>query len=1771
MLAISGFSNIRKITQTVRKVIYRGQRDADNLDVILIALNSDHPTIEDITLLSHEYSILKNLSVPNVIKAYDMISAQDSYVLVEEDINGVSLRVYMNDYDYSLDDFFKIAKEIVSSIGQLHQKNIIHKDINPDNIIINPSTLDTRIIDFSHSTHLSQEITDVVNANKLEGTLAYIAPEQTGRMNIATDYRCDFYSLGIMFYELLTKELPFYAEDAVEFVHCHLAMLATPVHQINSDVPKMVSNIVEKLMAKSAENRYVSAQGLLADLEQCQFQWQENGAIKLFTLGESEEYQHLNISQRLYGRDSEVKELLDTYERARKGYAELFLIAGHSGIGKTALVNEVHKPMAQRRGYFISGEFDQLGRSIPYTALKEAFSEYVTRVLSDTEDNIEITKRKIQSALGNSGQVLIDVFPDLEVLIGEQSTLEEKSYLEAKNRLTYFFQRFMRSIASPERPLVIFIDDLQWVDNASLLLIETMLMDEELKNVLVIGAYRENEVSEEHRLIKMVERLSDTKLSINQVHLGPLSREDFNDFLSDTLSLNRDKVADLGEVMFQKTKGNPFFAKELLRAIYTENKLGYSQSSKRWMWDVEQINELQLADDAAEFMVNEMSKLDQDVQDVLTIASCIGHVFDLKMLAIISDYSPTQIVQLMMKSLESGLILSVGSQFKKAQSSTYDKYNLEDLHHFRFKFLHDKVQQAAYMLMDKTLQRRKNLEIGRLLMQSYIEGDDEVTIFELVDHFVVSYDLITSDYEKLQVAEHFMLAGKASLSATAYHMALKYFKSGVFLVNDDMWDTHYQLLYDLYDGEAECLALIGQFKDAEPKFDLLIEKSRNNIDKAEILRKKIVLYVSNAELEKAKQAGFVAMDLLNFKLHSRFRILQIAFSQSKVIWKLRGTDILSLYDTLPKMKDPNMTKAIQLLEPIGIATGLTDTTLALLILTKTLEETLKNGYTQRVPNTFIGLAYMMLSIGLRFPKVREVSDLSLKYLEKLPSPTNKTMCGMIRGIVIDHFLNPVREGKKYNDDAYQYGLETGDLLAASLGQTSGYFRNQYLGMSVDELLGEIRTAYKFAKQIKHKNFSPLIHVQLFIMERLLDQTDKTINDFQDDIETITNGVDVAIKGGLYGEVCRYHYLFGERELAREAGIKAQKYNLNSKLVLIYIEDKIYFAFSLVDGLRKRSKYFTYDYYRLLRVRRQLKAYAAVCPVNFQDKYLIVQAEFARLNRKFTLAAKLYEQAISVAKEQGYIHIVAVVYERLADMYLDVGIASSAKSAIIESHYFYYRWGCVVKKRYFEEKYPEWLRSTEQTTSAMTTSLGGSLASTVGMNIDLITVMKSTQAISSEIELDKLLPKIIQIILENAGAERVLFIDERKDEMLVEIEAHVEKGNEIKINDDVMLLVEKKNVAHSIIDYVLRTRDPVILDDASSNADFEHDIHIKRAAPKSILCMPILHQNRLEGLLYLENNLTFGAFTRDRVDMLQMLSSQAAISLENARMYKASIRFVPDQFLTLLGKKNIADLHLGDSIEKEMTILFSDIRDYTSISEKLSPHEATQFVNEYLSYMAPIIRNNHGFINKYIGDSIMALFPNRAEDGVNASIEMKKALKKYNKKRNAQGEDNVKIGIGVHTGAVMLCAIGEPGRVDANVISDAINAASRIESLTKLYGTITFISDSTLGQLQNPERYHYRFVDNVRVKGKQNHVVLYELLLLEGQEQIDKQEQYNKQFGKAFKLYAQGQFENAEKEFAKCFTIKPNDTVANVFIERCQEYHEQGAPQGWDGIYTLLQK
>ena len=917
--------DLQMLWEGQERILYRGLSagGTDRRSSVLIAAPaSEHPTLDVLARLAHEYELAAQLNDEWAARPLQFVREPGRTMLVLGDPGGESLAKLVGS-PMELGQFLRLAVALSAAVGRLHAQGLIHKDINPANVLVSTATAQVWLTGFGHASRLPRERQSAEPPELVAGTLAYMSPEQTGRMNRSIDSRSDLYSLGVTFYEMLTGSLPFTALDPLEWVHCHIARQPVPATERLTDLPSPVSDIVSRLLAKTAEERYQTAAGVESDLRRCLAQWETQRRIDEFPLCENDTPETLLIPEKLYGREHEIGTLVASFDRVVSGGTpELVLVSGYSGIGKSSVVNELHKVLVPPRGLFASGKFDQYKRDIPYATLAQAFQSLVRRLLSKSEVELESWRNQLLQALGPNGSLIVGLVPELELIIGAQPPVPELPPQDTKSRFQLVFRRFISVFARREHPLALFVDDLQWLDEATLDLLEDLLTQPDVQYLLLIGAYRDNEVHRNHPLMRKLDAIREAGARMHEIVLAPLTLADLLEMLGDSLHCRPEHARQLAQPVHEKTAGNPFFAIQFVLALAEEGLLTFDQDTRAWSWDLDRIQRKGYADNVVDLMAGKLSRLPADTQIALKQLACVGNRAEIEMLEqVFSDADAMH--RSFWEAVRAGLVLR--------SERTYS-------------FLHDRVQEAAYSLIPEEARAGFHLQIARLLASHTEPAEVHERVFEIVNQFNRASSLLTSTDERIQVAELNLVAGKRAKTSTAYTSALAYLAAGRALLTEASWDAQYELMFALAFHTAECEMLTANLTGAEDRLARLAPRARTLQHIAAIAGLRLALYTTFGRPDRAAEVclEFLQRGGTHWPLRpTRDQVLE----EYQQIWSRLGTRAIEELIDLPPMSDPEAVAAIDVMSDVVPAALFTDENLVSLIICRMVNISLEHGNT----------------------------------------------------------------------------------------------------------------------------------------------------------------------------------------------------------------------------------------------------------------------------------------------------------------------------------------------------------------------------------------------------------------------------------------------------------------------------------------------------------------------------------------------------------------------------------------------------------------------------------------------------------------------------------------------------------------------------------------------------------------------------------------------------------------------------------------------------------
>lgn len=1491
----SDFEIIEKIHEGRNTVVQRAIQLSDGRLVILKMLKESYASPETRARFKREFEITVSLNSGNKTDgdiqgvigslAYETLM-NNAPTIVLEDFGGDSLDHFKGKV-WSLADFFNLALQVVDTLGQVHARQVMHKDINPSNIVFNADTGEAKIIDFGLSTVLPRENVAHSNINVLEGTLAYISPEQTGRINRAVDYRTDFYSLGVTFYELLTGRLPFEEKDPLALLHSHLAKKPTSLHEVNRHIPAVLSKIVMKLLAKNAEDRYQSAYSLKADLSECLRQWRAEQVIRDFPLAQNDISDRFHVSPKLFGREKENAILLSAFERARNGAGEFILVSGYAGMGKTSLVNELQIPVTQQNGFFASGRYGPSQGEKPYSALIDALRSLIQQLLSESEENLAVWRKKIQEAVGANGQIILDMIPEAAHVLGAQPPLPSLSTGEEQNRFNVTLQNFIEVFMSAEHTLVIFLDDMQWMDVASGSFLQRFASSPERHYLMLIGAARVNEITPEHPLNVSLHQFKEGGGEVEQIELLPLLFDDVQNLLVQSLSCSPQESAAFAEVTLAKTGGNPYFINEFLRAIYSEGLLRFDMVRGGWVWELPQIQARRVADNVADLMAGKLDELPEASRQMLKLAACIGYEFDLTTLAALSRQTKPETASVLWHSLASGFIFPLTQNYILAEQADTDM-------DVRYSFSHTGIQQAMYALNTEVEKHALHWQIGERLLNETSEEEREQRIFDLVNHLNLGSGHIQTDEQRLRLAELNLRAAQKSFFSAAHDASYKYGQAGLSHLGAlqaqgvDIWHDQYQLAFNLYLRTAIASYLIKRHDEMESLCESILAHAASVYDRAIVYEVKLSACLSKGDRAESLKMGLKALSLFNLKYPAKPGLHHILLKLIQTRINLVGKSVDDLYN-LPLTTDINVLTITRVIRTLFTVIYTNAPEIAPLVLMDMVNLTIKHGNTNMAPYGYIGFGFIMSGALGDIAAGKTYGDLALRLIEKFGTAEAKASSYMLYGTVLQHWTEPLRNTLSTLMEAYPSALAIGDFNQAANALLIHDYHSYAAGRDLRELDREMSANTAIIRQLEQTS---ILHYQQLYHQCVLNLMGKGNHthllkgpayDADEMLPQHLAGNERSILLNYYLHPMILNYLYEEYDAAQEYKEKLAEYmdgGIGAYVSVMYctFDSLIRIARwdTLTDPERKQA------IKKIRANQKKLRKWAKFEPVNSTHDIALVEAELARIQGDYGRAREQYDQAISLAHKHGFLNQEALAYELAGKFYLERGMDEQTEHYLRSAHRVYRAWGAEAKVKYLEEKYGRTItlpdqavnriRSTFLTTSSTSTA-DGALA------LDFSSILKATQALSSEILLNKLLASLLEVVIENAGAETGWFLREQAGAWVVEAQ-----GSRGRVEVLPESLVNSQSLPVSILSYVTRTRENIVLDDAAQSGQFMRDPYILSNKPKSVLCLPLVNQGKLTGLLYLENNLTTNAFTPGRLEVIRVLSSQAAISIDNARLY-----------------------------------------------------------------------------------------------------------------------------------------------------------------------------------------------------------------------------------------------------------------------------------------------
>lgn len=1485
---LPGYEVAELLWRSEDRVVYRARRGADNAIVTIETLDVEYPDRQQVARIRREGTIAQRLGEVDGVRKVSAVLPHGSgnLALIGEPFER-TLKSRLAEYEGAglpLDQFLEISILIARTLGGVHSRDIVHKALMPEHVLYDPSQGTIALAGFGIASELDQERQAVQMSRHLEGPLPYLSPEQTGRMNRDLDYRSDYYSLGVMLFELLTGQLPFRADNLLEWVHSHISRLPPAPHQCTTAVPEGVSAIILKLLEKSPEARYQSSKGLIHDLEHCADLLAAGKEIEPFKLGQRDVVQKFLVPQGLYGRDAELKELHELFDAAVAGRSQFCLVHGHSGVGKSALVNEIDRPLVHEKGFLVQGKFDQFQQTEAYTPLATAFRGLVQQVLAEPEESLNEWRQRLLDALSPNASLVVNLVPELALIIGEQPSVPELPPAEARNRLHIVLTAFLRVFAGEGHPVVLFIDDLQWSDTPTLELLRRLVTTRELSHLLLIGAYRSNEVGAGHPLRLLLDDLQ-LDSQIRQLPIGVLDQESVAQLVADAVCRELDEARPLSQMIFDKAQGNPFFTTELLRQLHQQGAISPNSSSGSWDWDLDAVRWSEVSSDVVEFMLDNLRRLEPATQEVLQLAACIGSTFDLRTLSVIYERSLSDTAAALLPALKQHTVLPLHSDYRLVSESLAGERAEALTFNPSYRFQHDRVHQAAYALIDAKQLQEVHLSVGRLMLKHTGDRVPEARLIDIVGHFNEGRSLIEAATERLHLAEMNLGAGVRAKQSAAYESALNYLKIAAELLPANPWQQTPALMQTLAAETQQCAYLTGRIEEAEGWIDRMLEHAHSDQQRSDILATRTRQYATLGRMEDSILSAIQGLALLGIEFSEQPTREDIAREQQRVLENLAGRSIADLVDAAP-VEDPATLSAMRLLMEIFAAAFLSGSgNLFPYLVLKSVNLSLRHGNCPE--SAFAYASYGMLLCGeLDDPALGyQYSTVGLAINEQYDDLTLRARVIYLHAMFVHHWSNHWSSLTGWFRKGIEAGYQSGDLLYLAYSAQDCVIWDPSLDLETAHRLHAENLTIVRECAYQDSLDSGTLFLQL--QRNLLGLTHSPLSLSDDDFDVAQCLEGMRQRQFMTG-IANYHiysaeicFLYGAYDQALEH-VLAQDSLIKSAMSLPQLV-----RFYIVAFLTRVSRYPTMTAdeqtktrQRLERDRDRMHRWADNCEENFRHLQYLMEAELQQLDGQHIAAMETYDIAIERARKSGFLRDEASACERAARHLLSRGRHRSAEGYLRGAHRLYDRWGAHRKVALLEQEFPV-LR--ELVAGAhVTNNLGQA------RDIDLSSVMKASRQISGEIVLERLLQTTMHILLENAGGQWGCLVVRRAGTLIVKAAKLPEQGLPELSVPAYSLVADtdgrKIPLPMTLISQVLHSDEAIVLHDARSEGDFVQDPYVRLFQPASVLCVPI-QRERFEGALYMENNLASRVFTEDRVEVIRLLVAQASVAIENAHLYE----------------------------------------------------------------------------------------------------------------------------------------------------------------------------------------------------------------------------------------------------------------------------------------------
>lgn len=1740
-----------------RRVLEQRQRTTLYLDtdgevpVVLKVLRDRAPSAADLATFHNELTLTEGLDLPGVRRGLGRERVDGQPALVLQWIPGEPLTSWSVRGVDQVQEGLRIAIEVAGILDRVHGEGIIHGDINPSNLIHESVEQGVTLIDFGLATRFDRKLSSD-DAAVLGGTLRFIAPEQTGRIDRTVDHRTDLYSLGATLYHLFSGAPPFDLADPLELVHAHIARRPKPLDQMCPWVEPPLSRVIMRLLEKNPEDRYQSARGARADLETCLSDLRRTGAMRRFELGRHDVPSALRVPEKLYGRDAAVATLVESWERAAGGAVEVALIGGGAGVGKSSLARAVRAAAALPRVIWAEGKCDR--GNAPYAAIGRALERAIDRLLSESEDRVEALRERMREEVGGLGNVLAPIVPSVAQLVDLEEQAMPLGEEEAEHRFQFVFRAFVRALCRPDQLLVLFLDDLQWAGPETLDLVETLATDGAVGHLVLLGAHRDEDTT---ALDRMAARLEGERARLTRVALEPLGRDALVTLLVETLGSNAEELDALTTLVERKTQGNPFAIRQFLGTLFEEGVIRFDVERHRWDWDTSEAAELRIPNNVVDLLRQRLERLDPEATRGLRYAACIGPRFTIDALAALREEPASKTARTLAPAITSGLVQPLGAAARvigsDAEEAAFAGVALA--------FAHDRLHEAALDLNDDAEQRAIHLRLGRWLRDAGGAPRSDDRTFDVVRHLLAGVEGIEDAEERAELVLLTLEASRLAMRSAASDQALAWLRRARELLPDDAWERDYPLALAIATELAEVACAAEDLETLEVAAGEVEARAKKASERARVVIARLKALIAADRLDEAVTLGLGALEALDVRFPRNPGVPNLILATLSVKWALLGKPVEQLAQQ-EEMTDERVLAALHVLEKVAPAVFRVGGKLYPLIVLRIVQLTARYGTVPVSAFGYGGYALTLAGVLGDIDGGYAYGAMAKALADRFGDDRHRGSARSIFEMFIRHWKEPLSRSLDPFVEAWRLGASTGRVFEAAWSQCYRLLWMEAAGVelgSVARNLASWRDAMR-GDAGAERMARLLGRFVACLTGEAADPTVLTGGDY-DEQETLDHG-DATERAFFHQYKLRLALIFGD-----DAGALEHATEVEARMEALTSMPMDPIARMYIALARLRAG----DPAPAKATIKKLTTFARHCPANYAHKRDLLEAELAARRGRPDVARRAYDRAVKGAREHGFLQEEALALTLASAFYEREG-SPLAPVLAMDARRAWRELGAVAVLDVVgePEPTPRLLPSSADTVLQSTTdSARGS--------VDLTSVVRSAALVGAELQMERLLERLLELVLQNAGADRALLFLASEDGLVLEAETTgegaVRTGTHVPLSG-------VREVCLPVIRHVEHNREALRVTDAAADPDLAADPHVVASGVRSILGVPFVAGGKLRALAYLENHLTAGAFTTEKVQTLSLLASQVVFSLTNAQLYgalesayeaqlelsQASDRFVPQGFIESIGHSSIVDVRLGDSVRKEMSVMFTDIRGFTSLMEGLPAGENIGFVNSFLRFAEPAILNNDGFVVEYLGDAILALFE-KPDQVVRAGVEMRKALPTLNARRIASGASPVDFGLGANTALLTLGVIGGPERIKAGVLGDGVNLAARVESLTKHYRVGMLVSGRTKDGLVDPGRWCLRPVDRVRVKGRTEPVELYEVFDADESALRDAKRSVAARYEEGWAAYVDGRFREAGDAFGACREVLRGDRPLEILAERCARYQRR-PPEPWTGVEVL---